>query len=384
MDPSFLTSRLKSNFFGKSYTLKQKHLDEVLQLIESENLERQQLNEELTRLKQDLDAIEQEKEKFKRRCEELSENLNDTAVSFQIECQVNSALRTEYDNVSSKFNELQTDCIMKFKAAAEKDHAKDEKIKQLTNALNNVTANHEAQIQKLQDEHEEMRQRFVSEKSLLEKANHDIVKNMDAVQEAHNKTDTRRKQVEYEIAGLKDELENLRSGKLAAEAQLFKERKQNSVRDLFDQLHAEDSLKDLSKTLLDLQNVKNPEQSTQLIETFANGIQFQMFQQQQNHDEVRRELINEKSTLEQQNAELIEKLCNLQNVHNETEERRKRMEVGYSALKDEIERLESEKLAIEEKFHKPQPENFGNSEPNLKSKDCLDHGDSILEKDPSV
>lgn len=303
MAPDFLTSRLKSNLFGKDYTWEKKHLDEVFHRIESKTFIFQQFN----------------------KLDDGKEQLND---ELQKERQLNSMLKTECDSLSAQLKTIQAEFDTQLKAAAEKDHEKDEELRNLTDALEKSNADHHAKIQKLRHELEEMRKRLSAEKYPSDCAKLELIKDLDTVQAAHNKTDKRRKRAEYEIATLQDELDKVKREKLEVEVQLAKERKQAAIHDI---------MKDLSTMLQDVQN-EDSHQLTHLVERLINGIQLQMHDQQQDHEAICKEFIKEQTRLEQLNSTLLDNLYNSQNAHNKTEGRRKQLEDDFVALKDEFEK----------------------------------------------
>jgi len=378
MDPEVLITRLKPSIVGTGYTLKKKRLDEIIKIAETESLKRQQQNDELDKLKQALETANHDKEQAERRCHDISLKFTDASNALQKERQSNTALKTECDNISSKAKGLQTDYEMKLKAAADKVREKNEQAEQLKHAMEKLVEDHQVQLQQLKADYEETHGRVYNEKARLE--HQELIKNLDFVQEAHNKTDKRRKQLEIEITALKDELAKADYDKLDIQDQLCKEREERGIerQDLLDQLdgikHDDDKMafktkcESLSTTLMSIQNEFNSKEETylktigekdkklqeitQAMEKLVDDQKVQMNRQHQENKKLLEEVAKKKSLVDQQSAKLIDELNITKNAYNNAEGRLNQLELESTKLNEQLEKMKGENSELEAQFSK--------------------------------
>jgi len=256
MDPEFLTSRLKHNLIGDGFTLKKKHLDEVCKILKDEGHKHQQMAEELVQLKQQTEAISNEKQQLEIRLHEVTERLNIVNNTLQEEQMQKGAFKSECDRLSEHLKALQMDAGMKQLAVTEKEAQHDEKLQQLTQTLEKTIAEYKLQLSQQRQDYDRTCEKLSSEHVLLKRSNQDFIRNLDTAKDLQEKTEKRCKQLESDLAVSVYESEKLEREKSRIEDQLAKEREESTakIQDLSSQLDS--SKQRESKAVGDLENYK--------------------------------------------------------------------------------------------------------------------------------
>jgi len=127
MHPYDLISRLKRNTFS-GFSLKEKHMRELVQIIEDEAKNKQQLLSTVEKSKSTVHKLERENHQLKAQIEDLSTKLGGIHNALKDERKLNTELEEHYIALSKKYEDLKARAAAQYSFGFEERRRFDEKF----------------------------------------------------------------------------------------------------------------------------------------------------------------------------------------------------------------------------------------------------------------
>jgi len=134
MHPKEFTSRLKHGTFS-GFTMKEKHVRELVQLIENEAKEKQQLLAEIEKSNTALEKFELDNQQLKDQIAEVLAELDETRDALKNECKSKEEFEEKYTELSNKYDAFEIRATKQYAIGLEDQHKSDKKLLELTAEL---------------------------------------------------------------------------------------------------------------------------------------------------------------------------------------------------------------------------------------------------------
>jgi len=138
MNPDELISRMKRSTFS-GFTMKEKQVRKLVQIIENETKNKQQLLSELEQSGSKFDNFERESQQLKSQLLDLSAGLDEIRTALRNERKLKEEAEEKYNSLSAKYDDLEILAMKQYDLALEEKRQSDKKLLELTDELEKYT-----------------------------------------------------------------------------------------------------------------------------------------------------------------------------------------------------------------------------------------------------